>query len=208
MKANAAFVAVLLLTQISVSGLSTMPVFAAPAASPAAGSGADSEQIKSCRKFVQEFYTSYRKGCQGVHKVDPLNATLKAKKASFSPVLLQKLNDDQDFASKFPGEIVGLDFDPFFNGQDMAETYSVDKVIAANAGKYHADVYGTWDGKKSAKPDVVPELEYKDGHWIFVNFLYPESKEPENRNLISLLDAIKKARPPLPTAAKKETKKK
>jgi hypothetical protein len=56
------------------------------------------------------------------------------------------------------------------------------------------EVFGFWNGKKNAKPDVVPELVFEKGRWIFVNFHYDSSGFPENENLVSVLQALKKSR--------------
>ena len=58
-------------------------------------------------------------------------------------------------------------------------------------GKLESGVVG---GKKSAKPDVVPELVFESGHWIFINFHYDGAGIPVNENLMSILQELKKSR--------------
>lgn len=168
---------------------------------------ADPAQEKSCKQYVQDFYDWYLKICTGVHeaKDDPTVKVFKNSKFTFSSELQRELKDDHDFAAKFPGEIVGLDFDPFFNGQDMGSKYTVAKVSKAGA-KYHAEVFATFNGKKNSKPDVIPELTFEKGHWVFVNFLYPGASIKENGDLLSVLKKLKKDRPPLPKTGAKESK--
>jgi len=54
------------------------------------------------------------------------------------------------------------------------------------------EVFGFWNGKRAAKPDVVPELAWEKGNWVFTNFHYEKSNIPENENLLSVLKALKK----------------
>lgn len=150
-------------------------------------------QDKSCKAFVQGFYDWYLKKCQSGK--DETLAVINNKSFPFSKQLRAELKDDHDFAGHFPGEIVGLDFDPYLNAQDIATKYIVGKVSNSGA-KYHADVHSVFDGKKSSKPVLVPELILENGHWTFVNFLYPDNHE--NKDLLVLLKQIKKNRPPLP----------
>ena len=52
----------------------------------------------------------------------------------------------------------------------------------------------TVDKKESPKPDVTPELAFENGHWIFLNFHYPNTGSPNNENLLALLQQLKKER--------------
>ena len=82
-----------------------------------------------------------------------------------------------------------LDFDPILNTQDPAGRYIVRSVIIKN-GHCWANVYGVWSRPipaQSDKPQVVAEIEFKDGRWLFVNFHYPNSTNADNENLLSLL---------------------
>lgn len=153
----------------------------------------------SCKKFVQSFYDWYVSKNQGNPNDDTMIAVFKNKKFAFSKELESKLKDDHNVAALFPGEIVGLDYDPFLNAQDVANKYTVGKV--SNTGeKYRADVFSVFDGKKSSKPVVVPELVFRNGNWVFVNFIYPDASIKVNQDLISTLNQLKKDRPPLPKA--------
>ncbi len=158
---------------------------------------ADEATDKSCKTYVQGFYDWYWKQCRGTHNEDPSMAVFKNKNFAFSPELYSKLKEDDDVAKLFPGEIVGLDIDPFLNAQDIAQKYTAGKVSSAGA-KYHVEVFGTWEGKKSNKPDVIPELVFEKGNWTFVNFIYPGADSARNNDLLSVLAQLKKDRPPLP----------
>ena len=152
---------------------------------------------KGCAEFVQQFYDWYLAKAKALTN-DPsqesaFEVTLREKKSSFTSALAQALKDDLEASKKSPGEIVGLDFDPFLNGQDTAEKYVAGEV-RPKANHYYVDVFGVWEGKKNPKPDVVPELALVDGKWIFTNFHYGKSDIPVNENLISVLQQLKKDR--------------
>jgi hypothetical protein len=48
--------------------------------------------------------------------------------------------------------------------------------------------------KRSSNPDVVPELAFENGQWIFTNFHYGKTGSPVNENLVSVLQILKKDR--------------
>ncbi len=192
---------------LSLLVLCSVPVLAAPSAapgSPAAKStaakstaaGAELADEKACRKFVQEFYDWYLKQSKrDDNKDDPSSTALKTRKDSFDPPLIKKLEEDEAASAKSPDEIVGLDFDPFMNAQDVPESYTTGKV-ARKGQSYLVEVYGKWtgDNSKNRKPDVRPELVYRNNHFVFVNFLYPPSDIPVNADLISVLNELKRSR--------------
>jgi hypothetical protein len=137
---------------------------------------------ESCRKFVQEFYTWYRSNDKTIQDA------LKKRASSFTPLLTQKLNIDEAASAANPGEVVGLDFDPFLNAQDIPDRCIVGKVTSKDNG-YSVEVFEVFSGKKEAKPSVIPELEFKNGQWIFTNFVYPGDKGKSD-NLLSVLKTL------------------
>lgn len=143
---------------------------------------------KSCQDFVQGFYNWLVKEDHG-----PINHVIKDKHSAFTPELFQLLKEDTEAQDKAEGEIVGLDFDPFFNSQDPGERYVAGEVKRRD-DHYLVDVYGIWSGEKSKTPSVVPELIFHRGRWVFVNFHYGKSDYPENENLISVLQELRKDR--------------
>lgn len=141
---------------------------------------------RSCRSFVQRFYTWYvpKHGLEDV---------LKYRRSALTPELYGALKEDLAASAKNPDEVVGLDFDPFLNAQDVAERYVLGKVTAKGA-TFWVGIYGIWSGKKSDKPDVTAEVACKEGKCLFVNFHYGKTELPENENLLSVLKALKKER--------------
>ncbi|MBS2005622.1 MAG: hypothetical protein JST01_01185 [Cyanobacteria bacterium SZAS TMP-1] len=153
----------------------------------------DSAVEASCRNFVQSFYAWYVPPAKsGVERSS--DDALKLKKGDFDAELRRALKEDSDAQAKVPGEIVGLDMDPFLNtNAEPYEHYTVGKVTA-NGANYWAEVFGTTKGKKTDKPVVTPELSYKDKHWQFVNFHYGKSEFPQNESLLTVLKALKESR--------------
>jgi hypothetical protein len=137
---------------------------AAVAADPAAGS----------RQFVQKFYDWYVAREKALTKAnspkDVMEVAMKEKRSSFSPELLAALQEDVAAAHKDPGEIVGLDFDPILNSQEDPGRYVVGEVHA-KGNQYLVDVFVVRDGKKEAKPWIIPELVSKNGQWVLPTFI-------------------------------------
>jgi hypothetical protein len=145
---------------------------------------------KSCRNFVQKFYNWYLPAPYGEPRTGR-DADAALRQRFLSPELFRDLKIDYDAQAKVTGEIVGLDFDPFLNAQNTWERCVIGK-ITHKKDSYWVEVFGFWDGKKSAKPDVVPELVLKNGKWRFVNFHY--EKELPHYDLKNVLKDLRKER--------------
>jgi len=149
---------------------------------------------KSCRTFVEGFYNWYVPETKKENAGCSSYLALKYKGSAFSPELLRELKIDQAAQEKAVGELVGLDFDPFLaTNDDPYERYVVGNA-SPKGDRYWVQIYGIHAGKKSKTPVVVPELVFTHGRWTFVNFHYEISKFPENENLLSVLNVLKKDR--------------
>jgi hypothetical protein len=155
--------------------------------------GSPPDLQKSCRDFVQGFYDWYVPKALKVN-VRPANLVLKYKSSAFSPELVRALQEDSEAQAKSPHQLVGLDFDPFLNSQDPSQRYVVGNVTV-KGDRYWVEVYSITLGKRSPKPDVVPELMLKDGQWIFMNFHYGKSERSADENLVSTLKALRRHAP-------------
>ena len=136
---------------------------------PAAASETTKEA--SVRDFVQAFYGWYVPASRDARGMHPTDMAIKARGAAFSAPLMAAFKKDLAEKRKAEGEVAGLEFDPFLNSQDPYDRYEVGAVRRKNE-HYWVEVFGVQAGKRSAKPDVTPELVYKNGNWIFVNFQY------------------------------------
>jgi hypothetical protein len=151
------------------------------------------KSTQSCQKFTQDFYNWYLPFLIKNGATVTLNTVIKKKSDLFSGPLLQMLKEDSDAQSKFPGELIGIDWDPFLNTQDPAQKYTVQ-----NTSVLHDNCAAeTWSGRtistKNPKPDIVAILKWIDGNWKFVNFDNdPKAKTPSD--LISILNRLKESR--------------
>jgi hypothetical protein len=133
---------------------------------------------KSCREFVETFYAWYVAKALSHGPVPAWDLALRYRPYVFSSKLLQELSEDSDAQKKAPGDLVGLDFDPFLATQDFpAERYVAERITVKD-GRYWVEVHGVRRGKESESPDVTPELIFKNGRYIFVNFHYQDPSRP------------------------------
>lgn len=146
---------------------------------------------KSCQRFAQAFYSWYvsntLKDFSAKNRWVPWHAALKYRGNPFSSELTRALIKS-DAEAKADGDPV-LDFDPILNTQDPADRYEV-RIISHKNGHYLASVYGVWSRPvpdQGKEPQVVAEMVFENGRWLFVNFHYPNSTSPNNENLLSIL---------------------
>jgi hypothetical protein len=154
---------------------------------------AQAQSALSAKGFVQSFYTWYIPQMTKNVPVPSDQRILKERASSFSPTLLAMLKEDLAASAKVTDEIVGLDFDPYINGQDTPTRYLAGKVIPKDKC-YWVEVFDVSSGKKGKDPAVIPEVKFVKGQWIFTNFHYPKTHIPENENLIRILKALKASR--------------
>lgn len=153
-----------------------------------------SESATASGKFVQQFYDWYN-----TRPEKTLEIALEKRPQAFAPHLASMLKADIEASSKVPDEIVGLDFDPITStNAENATKYVIGKVVTKGKTVW-VDVYGFYNGKKSEKPIVTPEVEFQDKNWRFVNFHYGKSEFPENENLLSVLRALADSRKATPS---------
>lgn len=145
---------------------------------------------ESCRAFVQEFYNWYVGVDHGKHaERTDVDVVLKQRPDSLSPVLWRALKEDSEAQGK-AHEIVGLDFDPFFDSQDPSSKFVVKSVVVKD-DDCRALVWGTEDGAK--REEVIPELKLTGSIWKIANVHY-KSEDTGNENLLSILAYMKKDR--------------
>jgi hypothetical protein len=140
------------------------------------------------KKFVEDFYTWYVSIASHGHADAASDIAIKKKSALFSPELLKALKEDSQAAAKNPGEVVGLDSDPFLNSQEQINRVVIGNVKEKN-GAFRVDVFDVLEGKTDKKPNVIAEVKQENGHWIFVNFW-----SPDGDNLLNDLRALSKER--------------
>jgi hypothetical protein len=144
----------------------------------------------SCRAFVGKFYSWYLANDSKLTQHYAGDAALKYRSSLFSPAIVRAVREDDEAQDKAGSDLVSLDCDPFVGPDGLAEGHVVEKVIAAD-GKCWAEVHAIWEGKETKTPDVIPELETKNGKWIFVNFYFPSATYSTAWDLLSALKALR-----------------
>jgi len=174
------------------AALSFFAIFVVSVHPASAQTPSQQETQQSCRKFVQDFYDWYlTKALAGKLPSPSSNLALQRKPEAFSAELYHRLKEDRDAQDKTPGELVGLDFDPFLNSQDPSPHFAVVGITRKGAS-YWVDVYGMESGKR--QEHVIPELVQQNGRWIFVNFHYGKNEWTDDSNLLSVLKTLRDER--------------
>ena len=147
----------------------------------------------SARRFVQRFYDWYspRVGddVDRYPELDYMMIALRTKRGMFTPELRHLLAEDEALKDRHPGELYGLDFEPFLAGQDFPKHYKVGTV--RRKGKFwYVHVTGLNDAewRSNNVPSLVAVVEkHKSQYgWRFTNFVYSEKNSSDN-----LLDILK-----------------
>lgn len=147
-----------------------------------------SAQVASARTFVQKFYNNYLPLSNHPGVRPPWITAIKTSPKSFDPTLTKLLMDDARASAKSKNEIVGLDFDPFLNSQDPAQTY-IASTVNAGSGTFYVQLDARYAGMKPERGVVTAVLKPSTSGWVFINFLYGKES-----SLISVLKQLKKER--------------
>jgi hypothetical protein len=148
---------------------------------------------KSCREFVARFYTWYLAKALGRNRMPKTDLAWRSRPYLFSPDLVRQLREDFEAQERAGSDLVSLDADPFAGPDGTAERYFVERITIKDRMCW-AEVHGVWEGKERKTPDVTPELELKNGRWVFMNFYFPSPTAPEARNLLDALKALRELR--------------
>jgi hypothetical protein len=147
--------------------LGFVSVFAASCGASKDARSSDNSPAAAAR-FAQDFYDWYVPIASAQKSEPASNAVLNRNPPVLAPELLRELQEDAAAQAKSQ-EIVGIDFDPFLNSQDPCERYEVG-TVRETGGNYQVDVHSICSGKRSEKPDVVAEMIFQNGSWLFANF--------------------------------------
>lgn len=144
----------------------------------------------SPKAFVESFYRWYCSLTESPARELPTLTAIRRKGSMFSPTLRKALLIDS-LASIDPkaGGEVGLDFDPFLNGQDPPKKYVVRKVTLGKP-LCSVAVEGVRDPEANNGTRLIVQLERSGSSWKFVNFLYPERHD----NLVHILKLLREER--------------
>ena len=101
----------------------------------------------------------------------------------FNPALVTALRADSAASVANPGEVVGLDMDPFLNSQDPCNRYAP-TAVRRDGATFLVDVVGSGGCPSHREPDVTVRIAFRGTTPVFVNFLY---LKPANDDLLHLL---------------------
>lgn len=138
----------------------------------------------SARAFASTFYDWYFSNVAA--KSLPWSTALEQAPQSFKPTLLKSLADDAA-AQAAADEIVGVDFDPFLNAQDPADSYSIGSATEQN-GQCIIQVLGKI-GSHAPTVNLTAVVTGTPGHWQFENFRYGSAGD-----LVTILNRLKAER--------------
>jgi len=139
---------------------------------------AQTSAVSSCLAVTQDFYRWY--GTTFTY-----SAALRKKSKLFSVTLRAALYADYAAAAKNPGEIVGLDWDPFLAAQDTVVLTA--RTAHIRNGSCFVDMFAP----QEKEAHVVPELQRTGSIWIFTNFHYPANGSTAPSDLLSALKHLK-----------------
>lgn len=186
------------LAVVRLSLVAIVMLYSCKAVAQVTSAGERSERERGCREFVQGFYDWY----VARDKLDPKSRksfrtsddVLRLKPGLMNRDLLQMLKEDSEAQAK-ANELVGLDFDPFFNSQDPSSDFKVESAIVKE-DRCRAVVIGIEQGQK--RETVEPELVEVRGKWVFVNFHYRfdfgNGKPLVDDDLIRILERLREDR--------------
>lgn len=128
------------------------------------GVPAPDSAAQAAARFIQSFYVWYKQ--IGERYED----AVADSPGWFAPALVAAMRLDNAAQRANPAEVVGLDWDPFLDTQDPCDPYQVtgtsrrgDTVLAAVNGMCN-------DRPPQVQPDVIAEVRYVGGRWVFVDF--------------------------------------
>ena len=150
----------------------------------------------SARAFVQGFYDWYAgkvvaaskgKSAAGYGFID----AVRQRPHGFSPELKRLLEEDVAAASKCPGEVVGLDWDPFLETQESPGAYAVGKVEKAAPG-FRVSV-GDRKARGVRNPVAEADVAFVGGHWRFIDFVEEPTDPKSRQGLVAILKGYERS---------------
>jgi hypothetical protein len=159
------------------------------------------DSARVARESVARFYAWYVPAAQ---RAGADMRALHDARWHFSPALVAALRADSVATDANPGEIVGLDMDPFLNSQDPCHRYAP-TAVRRDGKTFLVDVRGSGGCASHREPDVTVRVAFSGTTPVFVNFIYPQ---PHNDDLLGLLARIAadRAKKPRRTASRESAR--
>jgi hypothetical protein len=156
-----------------------------PAAAAAIPVPADTAAAVSA--FVQGFYDWYVFTSPSTGEPDwrSIPKAITEREAAFDSSLADALEEDTRAQREdTTGNIVGIEFDPFLNAQDICGRYVAGPVRRGETG-FLVYVVAACDGRSDSLPSLVAEVMARGGAWVFTNFLYPGEPASDLRTVLA-----------------------
>lgn len=122
---------------------------------------------------------------------------VRARPELFGDSLLAEFADDAAAALRYPGEIVGIDWDPFLNTQDPCERYEAGPPGGTKT-RPEVPIHAICGGTRNTVPVIRVELAQVGERWVMRNFLHPDGGDllASLRRLRVGRDAMRDSVPP------------
>lgn len=137
------------------------------------------DSARVAREAVARFYAWYVPAAQ---RAGADMRALRDPRWHFNPALVTALRADSAATVANPGEVVGLDMDPFLNSQDPCNRYAP-TAVRRDGATFLVDVVGSGGCPSHREPDVTVRVGFRGTTPIFINFLY----KPINDDLLGVL---------------------
>jgi hypothetical protein len=180
------------------ASLIVVPVVAPAAPNPSAAAVVAFASEAGARAFVQGFYDWYAgkvlaaskgKSASGYGFID----AVRQRPDSFSPELKRLLEEDYAAARRCPGDVVGLDWDPFLETQEDPGAYRVGAVEKTAQGyRVSVDVKDA-KARGARNPVAQADVAFVGGHWTFVDFVEEPADPKSRQGLVAILKEYEKS---------------
>ncbi|MBA3854368.1 MAG: hypothetical protein C0503_08135 [Gemmatimonas sp.] len=131
------------------------------------GGGPQGEAMAYVEGFLARYLGQFDESIEHPAGWNPLTAL----RADLSPELMRALQEDRDASAANDEEIVGLDFDPFIDAQDVCERYESRAAVPQDSTMDVA-VYNTCNWGHPLVPDAIYRLMRRNNRWVIVDIRY------------------------------------
>lgn len=138
-----------------------------PQLARSSGGGLQQEAMRYVEGFLRRYLGQFEAAAERPGDWNPLTAL----RADLSPTLLAALQADRAASAANDEEIVGLDFDPFINAQDVCDPYEA-RAATVRDTTVDVAVYNTCDWGHPLVPDVIYQLQRRGERWVIVDLRY------------------------------------
>ncbi|MDR0787261.1 MAG: hypothetical protein LBG44_05290 [Gemmatimonadota bacterium] len=145
------------------------------------------QNISQAREFIEQFYNWYPEASlPNGPKMVTWGTIAQDPDGVFSPELSRMLLNDIANKKANSGYVVGLEFDPLLNAQDICDNYVV-RNIAVVEDAFRGDIWADCGQETFGDhPLLTVEVIKHDQRYYFSNFYYPN----RSVDLVTLLERI------------------